>query len=82
MRIGSAKDGVVQSFIPRLGTNPDAYIVGEGVAADGQGNVYWAETSGGMTVRKFSRKQHRRPLAAGAGFPWPRPRRVQSCPEL
>jgi len=29
--------------------------VGEGVAADAAGNVYWAETSG-MTVRKFFKK--------------------------
>ena len=26
------------------------------VVADLQGNVYWAETSGGMTVRKLVRK--------------------------
>jgi hypothetical protein len=29
--------------------------VGEGVAADAVGNVYWAETAG-MSVRKFVKK--------------------------
>jgi sugar lactone lactonase YvrE len=56
VRIGSVKDGVVKGFIPGFGTNPATFIVGEGVAADAQGNVYWAETSAGMTVRKFVRK--------------------------
>jgi len=56
VRIGSARDGVVKSFIPGLGTDPETYIVGEGVVADAQGNVYWAETSAGMTVRKFVRR--------------------------
>jgi sugar lactone lactonase YvrE len=56
VRIGSAKDGVVKSFIPGLGADPDGLIVGEGVVADTQGNVYWAETQAGMTVRKFVRK--------------------------
>ncbi len=53
VRIGSARDGVVKTFIPGLGADPETFIAGEGVAADAQGNVYWAETSGGMTVRKF-----------------------------
>ncbi|HKA40431.1 MAG TPA: peptidyl-alpha-hydroxyglycine alpha-amidating lyase family protein, partial [Burkholderiales bacterium] len=56
VRIGSAKDGLVKSFIPGLGADPDGLIVGEGVVADAQGNVYWAETANGMTVRKFVRK--------------------------
>jgi hypothetical protein len=56
VRIGSVKDGVVKAFIPGLGTGPEGHIVGEGVAADAQGNVYWAETQAGMTVRKFVRK--------------------------
>ena len=56
VRIGSARDGVVKSFIPGLGADPETHIAGEGVTADAQGNVYWAETSGGMTVRKFVRK--------------------------
>src|SRR4029077_2606401 len=42
VRIGSAKDGVVKSFIPGIGADPDTLIVGEGVAADLQGSVYWA----------------------------------------
>jgi len=56
VRIGSAKDGLVKSFVPGLGADPDGLIVGEGVAADHQGNVYWAETSNGQTVRKFVRR--------------------------
>jgi hypothetical protein len=56
VRIGSVKDGMVKAFIPGLGTGPEGHIVGEGVAADAQGNVYWAETQAGMTVRKFVRK--------------------------
>ena len=52
IRIGSAKDGAVSAFIPGLGAEPETQSVGEGVAADAIGNVYWAETSG-MTVRKF-----------------------------
>ena len=50
-----AKDGVVKSFIPGIGADPDTLIVGEGVAADFLGNVYWAETSGGMTVYVFDK---------------------------
>ena len=53
--IGSAKDGVVKSFIPGVGAQPETQSVGEGVVADAAGNVYWAETSG-MTVRKFVKK--------------------------
>ena len=56
VRIGSVRDGVVKSFIPGLGTDPETYVVGEGVVADAQGNVYWAETSAGMTVRRFVRR--------------------------
>ena len=55
IRIGSAKDGAVSAFIPGLGAEPETQSVGEGVAADATGNVYWAETSG-MTVRKFVRR--------------------------
>ncbi len=56
IRIGSVKDGVVKEFIPGLGTDPDSYSVGEGVAADAAGNVYMAET-GGMNVRKYVRRK-------------------------
>ena len=55
IRIGSAKDGTVRGFVPGLGTEPDAYSVGEGVAADAAGNIYTAEPAG-MMVRKFVRK--------------------------
>ena len=52
IRIGSVKDGKVTALIPGLGADPETQSVGEGVVADGQGNVWWAETSG-MAVRKF-----------------------------
>src|SRR6266581_3842783 len=55
IRIGSAKDGAVSAFIPGLGAEPETQSVGEGVAVDAIGNVYWAETAG-MTVRKFVKK--------------------------
>jgi streptogramin lyase len=54
VRIGSAKDGVVKSLIRGLGRNPEGYSVGEGVAVDARGNVYWSETNG-MIIRKFSK---------------------------
>ena len=52
IRIGSVKDGKVAALIPGLGADPETQSVGEGVVADADGNVYWAETSG-MNVRKF-----------------------------
>ena len=56
IRIGSAKDGSVKSFIPDLCPYP--YAVGstmaEGVTADADGNVYGAEFLG--TIRKFVKK--------------------------
>src|SRR5213594_2316915 len=55
IRIGSAKDGAVRTLIQGLGAEPETQSVGEGVAADAIGNVYWAETAG-MTVRKFVKK--------------------------
>jgi DNA-binding beta-propeller fold protein YncE len=56
VRIGSAKDGTVKAMIPALGADPETQLVGEGVAADAAGNIYTAETTGGMTVRKYVRK--------------------------
>jgi hypothetical protein len=38
-----------------LGVNPATQYVGEGVAVDAMGNVFWAETNG-MIIRKFVRK--------------------------
>ncbi|HMH17747.1 MAG TPA: peptidyl-alpha-hydroxyglycine alpha-amidating lyase family protein [Burkholderiales bacterium] len=52
VRIGSVQGATVATLIPGLGPDPDTQSVGEGVAADAAGNVYWAETAG-MTVRKF-----------------------------
>src|SRR5262245_36786488 len=56
IRIGSARDGSVKSFIP----DPCAYpyaagsSMAEGVTVDGEGNVYGADFLG--TIRKFVRK--------------------------
>ena len=53
--IGSVKDGAVKAILPGFGGDPASQSVGEGVAADAMGDVYWSETAG-MTVRKFVRK--------------------------
>jgi sugar lactone lactonase YvrE len=55
VRIGSVNDGTVKIFIPAVGGSPDSPSSGEGVAADGAGNVYWGETNG-MIIRKFFKK--------------------------
>jgi len=51
IRVGSAKDGKVITFIPETATEPSQ----EGVAADAAGNIYGALT-GGMALRKYVRK--------------------------
>jgi len=51
IRVGSAKDGKVVTFIPETAAEPSQ----EGVAADAAGNVYGALT-GGMALRKYARK--------------------------
>jgi sugar lactone lactonase YvrE len=55
--IGSARDGWVTAFIPDPEPDPDnsATSAAEGVAVDGQGNVYGAEV-GPMTLRKHVRR--------------------------
>jgi sugar lactone lactonase YvrE len=54
IRIGSARDGTVTSFIPAI--DPDARSAtpsgADGVAADAQGNVYGAEVNGGASALK------------------------------
>jgi sugar lactone lactonase YvrE len=57
IRIGSAKDGRVQFFIPDPVVDPDASSTSgaEGVAVDEAGNVYAAEV-GPRTLRKYVRK--------------------------
>lgn len=58
IRIGSAKDGSVKSFIPDPCPYPYAGIstLAEGVTADRDGNVYGADFQ--TTVRKFVKKQN------------------------
>ncbi len=51
IRIGSARDGKVTTFIPDA--NPDGGSQ-EGVAADTQGNIYGSLT-GGMALKKYVR---------------------------
>ena len=51
IRIGSARDGKVASFIP----DPDPEGSQEGVAADANGNIYGSLT-GGMALKKYVRR--------------------------
>jgi streptogramin lyase len=53
--IGSVTDGKITALLPGLGIDPATQSVGEAVAADGKGAIYWAETNG-MVIRKFVRK--------------------------
>ena len=55
IRIGSAKDGVVQTHIPAVGLTPDQENVGEGLAADGKGTIYAAEVAR-RSVTKYVRQ--------------------------
>ena len=55
INIGSVNDGKVKALIPGFGANPETQSVGEGVAVDASGNIFWAETNG-MTIRKFLKK--------------------------
>ena len=54
IRIGSAKDGSVKTFIPDLNTDP-AIALAEGVSADSKGNIYAAGVSS-MALHRFVRK--------------------------
>jgi sugar lactone lactonase YvrE len=54
IRIGSAKDGTVKSFIPDPSTNPQI-AQAEGVTADAKGDVYAAGVSS-MGLHKFVKK--------------------------
>ena len=56
IRIGSARDGTVRSFIPDPCTYPypGGSSLAEGVTIDAQGNVYGADFLG--AVRKFAKK--------------------------
>ena len=54
IRIGSAKDGKVEYYIPRA--NPPADLSGgEGVAADAAGNIFGAENVG-RGLRKYAKQ--------------------------
>jgi sugar lactone lactonase YvrE len=54
IRIGSAKDGTVKSFIPDPSTNPQI-AQAEGVTADAKGDIYAAGVSS-MGLHKFVKK--------------------------
>ena len=54
IRIGSAKDGTVNDFIPRPNPAEDK-SGGEGVAADAAGDVFGAENVG-KGLRKYTKK--------------------------
>ena len=55
MRVGSAKDGSVASFIPDPDDNATTTSAAEGVTADAQGNIYGAEV-GPKRVMKYVKK--------------------------
>jgi streptogramin lyase len=55
IRIGSARDGKVMSFIPDPDENATGTSAAEGVAADSQGNIYGAEV-GPRQVKKYVKK--------------------------
>ena len=56
MRIGSAKDGKVVSFIPDPNVNATGTSAAEGVAVDSKGNIYGAEV-GPRDVKKYVMKK-------------------------
>ena len=55
IRVGSAKDGKVTAFIPDPVERATGTSAAEGVAADGQGNIYGAEV-GPRAVKKYVKK--------------------------
>jgi sugar lactone lactonase YvrE len=55
IRIGSAKDGSIKSFIPDPVEKATGTSAAEGVAADAQGNVYGAEV-GPRALKKYTKK--------------------------
>jgi sugar lactone lactonase YvrE len=55
IRIGSAKDGKLVSFVPDPETKPTGTSAAEGVAADAQGNVYGAEV-GPRSLKRYVKK--------------------------
>lgn len=55
IRIGSARDGAVKSFIPIPGPGEGEKISAEGVAADSAGNVYGTEANSN-NLRKYAMK--------------------------
>jgi sugar lactone lactonase YvrE len=56
IRIGSAKDGKVTSFIPDPSGSTGATSAAEGVAVDAAGNVWGAEVGLGGGVKRYVRK--------------------------
>ena len=54
IRIGSAKDGLVKTFIPVPGPEEKPTITTEGVAADARGNLYRAEANSN-NLRKYTK---------------------------
>ena len=57
MRVGSAKDGKVMSFIPDPEPDPEnaGTSAAEGVAVDADGNIYGAEV-GPKAVKKYVKR--------------------------
>ena len=55
IRIGSARDGSVQSFIPDPNENPPSTSAAEGVAADANGVIYGAEV-GPRALKRYVKR--------------------------
>jgi hypothetical protein len=55
LRIGSVKDGIVRTYVPGRGTDPEKLSMPEGVAADANGNVYGAEVAQ-KSVMRYTKK--------------------------
>lgn len=55
IRIGSARDGTITSFIPDPAINPPSTSSAEGIAVDAAGNIYGAEV-GQKALKRYQRK--------------------------
>ena len=55
IRVGSARDGTVQYFIPDPDENPPSTSAAEGIAVDAKGNIYGAEV-GPKALKRYVKK--------------------------
>jgi sugar lactone lactonase YvrE len=55
IRVGSARDGTITAFIPDPNPNPPSTSAAEGVAVDGDGNIYGAEV-GPRALKRYVKR--------------------------